>query len=280
MNKDELILSVSKLTYNLHVDEHQEYVSLVIAAIEARVLAIGDPALAAVWNPFKTYGTIEDLLYRQPKSAEETVVITGLNIKRTDSLTYVLNVIENAAKRSPLPAEKENAKHLDHLSEPYKKAAAKNIPAKTADIRNFVLDLKLEPNATYAEALHLTEAVLALEAENNELESNYVLRAQLWLEKEQYGSLTQLRPLEDDAMQEVADTLKVLYKANERVTKDEALHAKFEAIFTAWNAITEQFDRVLAQRGTKISRDKPSPNYPTPPAEPEPPSPPSPPDFE
>ncbi|GHV51340.1 hypothetical protein FACS1894181_13050 [Bacteroidia bacterium] len=284
MNKNEvLIFHFRRLLRLLRSGEHQQYIELLVKTITSYVLSIGDPELLAQWEILKNYAAIEDFLYNQPKSAEETGVIADLNVHRTATLTYALTFIDNVAKRSPHPEDKEKAKHLDHASEPYKKAAAKNIPTKSADIRNLVQDLKQEPYATYAEDLNLMRSLLILETENNELDAEYVRRAELWLEKEQHGSLTEFHPIEEEALQTVADTLEFLYKVNERGAKDAALRAKFDAIFTGWNAITEQFERVLAQRGTKITIDKPSHNYPTPPPNPEPPSPPvppPPPDFE
>ncbi|GHV47739.1 hypothetical protein FACS1894181_01810 [Bacteroidia bacterium] len=281
MNIDEsLFLSYGRLLYHLRIDEHQEYVQIILSRMEPRILAIGDIRLTALWNEFKGFGTLEDLLYSQPKSAEETAVITDLNGKRTTILIYIFDFIDNILNKSPHEDDVEKAKHLDHMSEPYKKAPGKNIAGKTADIRNFIEDIMVEPYATYATDLNLMKTIPVLRAANIELETNYILRAAMWKEKEKYGSLSQLRPIEDDAMQKATDMAEFLYKVNEYGAKDEALRAKFEALFTAWNSITEQFERVLAQRGIKIPHDKPSPNYPTPPEDPQPPSPPEPPDFE
>ena len=259
MKKNEILFfSFGRLVYHLRSDEHQEYCRLIVERIEARVLAIGDAALTALWNTFKKYAIIEDFLYSRPKSAEETTVITELNGKRTNMLVYILDFIENVIKHSPHAADVEKAKHLNHVSEPYKKAPTKNIMGKTADIRNFVQDVLQEPNATCVTDLHLMPTFLELDAANKDLEASYMLRAELWLEKEKYGTLTQLRSLEDAAMQKVADRVKVLHLVNEETAKDSGVRAQLEAIAQAWNAVTEQSERTLSQRGVLVSLKKPS----------------------
>ena len=278
--KNILIFHFRRMLDKLRSDEHQEYVKLVMEEIEARVLAIGNPQLTAQWEIFKNYAIIEDFLSNKPRSAEETPVIANLNAERTTILAYIFFAIENIVKRSPHAEDVVKAKHLDHVLEPYKNALGKNIAGKSADIYNVIQDFKLEPNATYAAALNVMKTIPLLETANSTLESNYKRRAELWLEKENYGTLTQLHPIEEEAMQTVADTLEALYRANELGAKDDALHAQFEAIFNAWNAITEQFVRTLAKRGTTISLSKPSPGYPTTTANPQPPSPTVPPPFE
>ncbi|GHT36805.1 hypothetical protein FACS189435_0510 [Bacteroidia bacterium] len=281
MNKDShLILTFAWLLSRARIDEHQEYVQWLEERLEARVLALGNAELTGLWNNVKKYAALEDILYNQPKNAEETQSIAKLNGKRTKILVYILACIDNIVKRSPFEADVEKANHLDYVSEPYKKSAAKNIMGKTADIRNFVLDVLQEPYAAYAADLHLTEAFQALDTANKDLEADYMFRAELWLEKEKYGTLTQLRPLEDQALQDVADKIEVLHLVNEQTAKDESLRAQLEGIIKIWNAASEQLQRTLAQRGTSISLNKPSPNYPAPPANPQPPSPPAPTGFE
>ena len=254
--KDDFVFNFGRTAHLLRNAEHQEYVSQIMKGAEASVLAVGDTELTALWNKFKKYGIIEELLRRQPKSAEETEIITVLNARRTDILLYILSTLHHTIKRSTHAEDVEWAKHLSFLSEAYKKTAGKNIVSKSADIRKFVQTVKQEPYATYANGLNLMRTFLILEAANMEVESNYELRALLWLEKEKYGTLSQLRKLEDEAMRKVADMLEFLYRVNEREAKDEAMRARLEAIFTTWNANTEQFVRVLAHRGTRVTLKK------------------------
>ena len=278
MKKDfNLFFAFERLLFLSHIDEHQEYVQLLVARLKAYVLALGNAELTALWNTFESYSLIEDLLYKQPKSAEETVEITELNATRTTILAYILTCIDNVVKRSPHAADVEKAKHLDHVSEPYKNATTKNIMGKTADIRNFVLDVLQEPNATYATDLHLMDTFLVMDATNKDLEEKYVVRAQLWLEKEKYGTLTQFHPVINEAMQQVADKIERLHLVNEELVQDDSVRAKLDAIIATWNAMTEQLERTLTQRGVTVSHSKTPPTYPTPPANPQPPSPPTPP---
>ena len=232
----DFIFYFGRVMHFLRNPEHQEYVRTIVEDIEANVLAIGDAELTDLWNTFKKYTIYEEFLHHQPRTAEETATITALNTKRTDILLYIFSTLQQIVKRSPHAQDVEWAKHLRYISKPYRKAPGKNLMSKSADIHGFVNVVKQEPYATYANGLNLMRTFLILEKVNKELESNYELRALLWLDKDKYGSLSQLRPKEDEAMLNVADTLQFLHRANERGAKDETLRARLESIFTVWNA--------------------------------------------
>lgn len=201
----------------------------------------------------QTYASLfadEDVVFVQNQAYELTKEIQQKHELRSSLFLFVKSGIRISLK-SPKEEKKAAAEKLDYVLEPYKTAASKPYAECTAELVNFIDEMKESTLAALLETLELTSTMELLEAANNDFNAVYVERAHKKLDRVSTANMKTIRPKVDKAYRDVASAINALYKANELTEKNAEKEEALGKIIDGVNALVLQLQQTLSYRNAR-----------------------------
>ena len=191
---------------------------------------------------------IENDCHLRNQGYKNTEAIEAEDKKRDDLLLALAQTVE-AYTRLPIAEKAEAAKRLNFLLKPYRDAYRLPLAQETANIRDFILKMKEEENATDIETLGLTEMVTLLDEANKSFNALYKGRSGEILVRSTSDTMKTIRPKVDAAFSQLFDAVNGLYIVNELTTKDATKRQELGKVIDDINSLLIQLQKTLIRAG-------------------------------
>lgn len=266
------ILTKTVFTSCRNAEHVQVHTNIVAAITEAFATKYG---ILAPRNEYVAKLTAETDYFQPNSKYKNTVGMKADDGTRDNGFYLVANVVDAIAKFSLDPEMREAAAHLREAIESRRDAASKSYAEETAALSDIYEKLMSEEYSADVAKLHLTNAVAAAKAANDDFNEKYVAKADEILERKTRQTMKELRPATDAAFRELAESINALYNVNAVITKDSEKEEELGAVIDDVNALLVQFDSIVRTRLNKGSgnyedaeKDPETPAEPTEPTEP------------
>ena len=118
--------------------------------------------------------------------------------------------------------------------------------------------LKQEPYAAALAEIGLSDAPTVIAEANDAFNAVYLKRSAEERDRKLDATMKTLRPVTDDAFNELAKAINALYAANELVTKDAEKSAALEKVIDDVNAIVVRFRKTISTASSASEEEEPA----------------------
>ena len=137
------------------------------------------------------------------------------------------------------------------------KASELDYASETAVLSDLVAKLGEDPYASALAEIGLSDAPTVIAEANDAFNAVYLKRSAEERDRKLGATMKTLRPVSDEAFNELAKAVNALYAANELVTKDPEKSAALEKVIDDVNAIVVRFRKTIST-ASSASEDEPA----------------------
>ena len=138
------------------------------------------------------------------------------------------------------------------------KASELDYASETAILSDLSAKLKQEPYAAALAEIGLSDAPTVIAEANDAFNAVYLKRSAEERDRKLGATMKTLRPVTDDAFNELAKAINALYAANELVTKDAEKSAALEKVIDDVNAIVVRFRKTISTASSASEEEEPA----------------------
>ena len=121
-----------------------------------------------------------------------------------------------------------------------------------------MVNLGEEPYAAALAEIGLSDAPTVIAEANDAFNAVYLKRSAEERDRKLGATMKTLRPVTDDAFNELAKAINALYAANELVTKDAEKSAALEKVIDDVNAIVVRFRKTISTASSASEEEEPA----------------------
>ena len=136
--------------------------------------------------------------------------------------------------------------------------AKSDYASETAILSDLVAKLGEDPYAAALAEIGLSDAPTVIAEANDAFNAVYLKRSAEERDRKLGATMKTLRPVTDDAFNELAKAINALYAANELVTKDAEKSAALEKVIDDVNAIVVRFRKTISTASSASEEEEPA----------------------
>lgn len=235
--------------------QHAQLMTDVLAAVPTEVAEA--QGFAAQRTAFEAAVNDELVCFQADKGYLETADVAEADNYRDGFFMYYKRVAEAAAESHPDPEFRKNGSTAFYLFKEAGDATRKDYASETAILSDLVAKMRVEPYVAALAALGLADAADEIEAANEAFNNVYTERSAKERSRAYSMTMKQLRPITDDAYDELAKAINALYAVNEMVTKDAEKRVALEQVIDDVNAVVLRYRKTVNQGSGTSTKPEP-----------------------
>ncbi len=187
-----------------------------------------------------------------------TEEIEASDDKRDNIFYFYKHLIEAYANYCPDEVKKNAGRTLLFAIQEAGDVAKSDYASETAILSDLSAKLKQEPYAAALAEIGLSDAPTVIAEANDAFNAVYLKRSAEERDRKLGATMKTLRPVTDDAFNELAKAINALYAANELVTKDAEKSAALEKVIDDVNAIVVRFRKTISTASSASEEEEPA----------------------
>ena len=221
---------------------------------------------APQWTAFNGALGNEVANYKPDKGFLNTPEVVSIDRKRDEVYLFYSRIVRDYADYCPEEEKKKAATTLAFVFQEAGDVARKELSAETALLNDIIERLQEEPYASALAVIGLEEMPEKLKAANDAFNAIFVERTSAEREAAFATNLKTLRPITDDAYDDMVEAINALYAVNELVAKDEETRTELGEIIDNVNALVVRLKKTVGSStsSSKNPDDTPEPTPVTP----------------
>ena len=236
--------------------QHVQFVTDILAAVpEATATAQGFASQRAA---LATAAADELDCFQPDKAYLGTPEIESTDRRRDNTFLFYKQLAQAYANYCPDADKQQAGATVAFAFHEAGKASDLDYASETAVLSDLVAKLGEEPYAAALAEIGLSDAPTVIAEANDAFNAVYLKRSAEERDRKLGATMKTLRPVTDDAFNELAKAINALYAANELVTKDVEKSAALEKVIDDVNAIVVRFRKTISTASSASEEEEPA----------------------
>ena len=250
----EIIYQFSKR--NARNAQHVQFATDVLNAVsEATATAQGFASQRAV---LATAAADELDCFQPDKGYMDTPEIVSTDRRRDNTFLFYKQLAQAYADYCPDEEKQQAGATVAFAFREAGNATRQDYASETAILSDLVAKLGEDPYAAALAEIGLSDAPTVIAEANDAFNAVYLKRSAEERDRKLGATMKTLRPVTDDAFNELAKAINALYAANELVTKDAEKSAALEKVIDDVNAIVVRFRKTISTASSASEEEEPA----------------------
>ena len=235
--------------------QHVQFVTDILAAVpEATATAQGFASQRAA---LATAAADELDCFQPDKAYLGTPEIESTDRRRDNTFLFYKQLAQAYTNYCPDADKQQAGATVAFAFREAGKASELDYASETAVLSDLVAKLGEDPYASALAEIGLSDAPTVIAEANDAFNAVYLKRSAEERDRKLGATMKTLRPVSDEAFNELAKAVNALYAANELVTKDPEKSAALEKVIDDVNAIVVRFRKTIST-ASSASEDEPA----------------------
>ena len=235
--------------------QHVQFVTDILAAVpEATATAQGFASQRAV---LATAAANELDCFQPDKAYLGTPEIETTDRRRDNTFLFYKQLAQAYANYCPDADKQQAGATVAFAFREAGKASELDYASETAVLSDLVAKLGEDPYAAALAEIGLSDAPTVIAEANDAFNAVYLKRSAEERDRKLGATMKTLRPVSDEAFNELAKAVNALYAANELVTKDPEKSTALEKVIDDVNAVVVRFRKTIST-ASSASEDEPA----------------------
>ena len=235
--------------------QHVQFVTDILAAVpEATATAQGFASQRAA---LATAAADELDCFQPDKAYLGTPEIESTDRRRDNTFLFYKQLAQAYANYCPDADKQQAGATVAFAFREAGKASELDYASETAVLSDLVAKLGEDPYAAALAEIGLSDAPTVIAEANDAFNAVYLKRSAEERDRKLGATMKTLRPVSDEAFNELAKAVNALYAANELVTKDPEKSTALEKVIDDVNAVVVRFRKTIST-ASSASEDEPT----------------------